>query len=167
MRRVRTVRIPAPHEEDQTAADRTLRVRDRSRPAAAGYLPVPNDVEARARPAKSFGWTARRILSGQRAGRRGNGQLVRDSSPGSFQARGDDSDLKHVHPPRKDSIGARSAPYGPARVEVYDGCGSATIIPSGRTPTPPRLPCRSRSRPSATWAWGSNGKTSTVEIRRS
>jgi hypothetical protein len=28
MRRVRTVRIPAPHEKDQTAADRTLRVRD-------------------------------------------------------------------------------------------------------------------------------------------
>jgi tartrate-resistant acid phosphatase type 5 len=32
----------------------------------------------------------------------------------------DDSDLKYVHPPRKDSIGACSAPYGPARVEVYD-----------------------------------------------
>jgi tartrate-resistant acid phosphatase type 5 len=32
----------------------------------------------------------------------------------------DDSDLKYVHPPRKDSIGARSAPYGPARVDVYD-----------------------------------------------
>jgi len=32
----------------------------------------------------------------------------------------DDVDLKYVHPPRKDSIGARSAPYGPARVEVYD-----------------------------------------------
>jgi hypothetical protein len=36
----------------------------------------------------------------------------------------DDSDLKYVHPPRKDSIGARSAPYGPARVEVYDGSGA-------------------------------------------
>ena len=32
----------------------------------------------------------------------------------------DDDDLKYVHPPRKDSIGAQSAPYGPARVEVYD-----------------------------------------------
>ena len=32
----------------------------------------------------------------------------------------DDGDLKYVHPPRKDSIGACSAPYGPARVEVYD-----------------------------------------------
>src|SRR5215203_6359962 len=32
----------------------------------------------------------------------------------------DDSDLKYVHPPRKDSMGACSAPYGPARVEVYD-----------------------------------------------
>jgi hypothetical protein len=35
----------------------------------------------------------------------------------------DDVDLKYIHPPRKDSIGARSAPYGPARVEVYDGAG--------------------------------------------
>ena len=35
----------------------------------------------------------------------------------------DDNDLKYVHPPRKDSIGAKSAPYGPARVEVYDAAG--------------------------------------------
>ncbi|HUQ87244.1 MAG TPA: metallophosphoesterase [Vicinamibacterales bacterium] len=35
----------------------------------------------------------------------------------------DDDDLKYVHPPRKDSIGAQSAPYGPARVEVYDAKG--------------------------------------------
>ncbi len=28
-----------------------------------------------------------------------------------------------MHPPRKDSIGAQSAPYGPARVEVYDASG--------------------------------------------
>ena len=35
----------------------------------------------------------------------------------------DDEDLKFVHPPRKDSIGACSAPYGPAHVEVYDGRG--------------------------------------------
>lgn len=32
----------------------------------------------------------------------------------------DDSDLRHVHPPRRESIGARSDPYGPARVNVYD-----------------------------------------------
>jgi hypothetical protein len=37
----------------------------------------------------------------------------------------DDDDLKYVHPPRKDSIGAQSAPYGPARVEVYDASGKA------------------------------------------
>ena len=36
----------------------------------------------------------------------------------------DDADLKFVHPPRRDSIGARSAPYGPARVEVYDARGA-------------------------------------------
>jgi tartrate-resistant acid phosphatase type 5 len=35
----------------------------------------------------------------------------------------DDNDLKYAHPPRKDSIGAQSAPYGPARVEVYDAGG--------------------------------------------
>ena len=38
----------------------------------------------------------------------------------------DDSDLKYIHPPRKDSIGAKSAPYGPARVEVY-GVGGAMV----------------------------------------
>jgi len=35
----------------------------------------------------------------------------------------DDDDLKYVHPPRKDTIGACSAPYGPAQVEVYDTHG--------------------------------------------
>jgi tartrate-resistant acid phosphatase type 5 len=43
----------------------------------------------------------------------------------------DDDDLKYVHPPRKDSIGACSAPYGPARVEVYDGKG--TIVATAKT----------------------------------
>jgi tartrate-resistant acid phosphatase type 5 len=36
----------------------------------------------------------------------------------------DDGSLKHVHPPRHESIGARSEPYGPARVEVRDKNGS-------------------------------------------
>ena len=36
----------------------------------------------------------------------------------------DDEDLRYVHPPRKDSIGAKSAPYGPARVEVFDTSGA-------------------------------------------
>src|SRR4030095_4667761 len=31
----------------------------------------------------------------------------------------DDEDLKNVHPPRKDTIGASAAPYGPALVEVF------------------------------------------------
>jgi len=43
----------------------------------------------------------------------------------------DDDDLKYVHPPRKDSIGACSAPYGPARVEVYDASG--TVVASGKS----------------------------------
>jgi tartrate-resistant acid phosphatase type 5 len=40
----------------------------------------------------------------------------------------DDEDLKYVHPPRKDSIGAQSAPYGPARVEVYDAHGTTVAV---------------------------------------
>jgi hypothetical protein len=40
----------------------------------------------------------------------------------------DDHDLKYVHPPRKDSIGAKSAPYGPARVEVYDRAGALAAV---------------------------------------
>jgi hypothetical protein len=40
----------------------------------------------------------------------------------------DDSDLRYVHPPRKDSIGAQSAPYGPARVEVYDSSGAMVAV---------------------------------------
>jgi tartrate-resistant acid phosphatase type 5 len=43
----------------------------------------------------------------------------------------DDSDLKYVHPPRKDSIGSRSAPYGPARVDVYDASGA--VVASAKT----------------------------------
>ena len=31
----------------------------------------------------------------------------------------EDHDLRYVHPPRRESIGARSAPYGEARVNVY------------------------------------------------
>ncbi len=36
----------------------------------------------------------------------------------------DDSDLRYVHPPRRESIGARSDPYGPAHVRVYDTAGA-------------------------------------------
>src|SRR5919106_4319473 len=36
----------------------------------------------------------------------------------------DDSDLRYVHPPRRESIGARSDTYGPARVNVYDMQGA-------------------------------------------
>jgi tartrate-resistant acid phosphatase type 5 len=36
----------------------------------------------------------------------------------------DDADLQWVHPPRCDSIGCRSKPYGPAEVEVRDEQGS-------------------------------------------
>jgi hypothetical protein len=46
----------------------------------------------------------------------------------------DDSDLDSVHPPRKDSIGARSAPYGSGRVEVLDESGSR-VVAAGETAT--------------------------------
>jgi tartrate-resistant acid phosphatase type 5 len=36
----------------------------------------------------------------------------------------DDEDLQWVHPPRCDSIGCRSKPYGPAEVEVRDASGA-------------------------------------------
>jgi tartrate-resistant acid phosphatase type 5 len=36
----------------------------------------------------------------------------------------DDEDLQWVHPPRCESIGCKSAPYGPARVEVRDESGA-------------------------------------------
>jgi tartrate-resistant acid phosphatase type 5 len=36
----------------------------------------------------------------------------------------DDSDLDHIHPPRESTIGASSASYGPARVEVFDASGA-------------------------------------------
>ena len=36
----------------------------------------------------------------------------------------DDSHLDHVHPPRRESIGARSEPFGKARVEVFDSSGN-------------------------------------------
>src|SRR5574339_1195164 len=40
----------------------------------------------------------------------------------------DDDDLKYVHPPRKDSIGSQSAPYGPAQVEVRDLSGAVGAL---------------------------------------
>jgi hypothetical protein len=45
----------------------------------------------------------------------------------------DDEDLQWVHPPRCDSIGARSAPYGPARVEVRDASGDVVAHASTNT----------------------------------
>ena len=43
--------------------------------------------------------------------------------PGGTTKLVDDDDLQWVHPPRCDSIGCRSKPYGPAEVEVRDGTG--------------------------------------------
>jgi tartrate-resistant acid phosphatase type 5 len=45
----------------------------------------------------------------------------------------DDSELDHVHPPRSQSIGASSFPYGPARVEVSDESGRVVAIGETRT----------------------------------
>jgi hypothetical protein len=43
----------------------------------------------------------------------------------------DDDDLQWVHPPRCDSIGCRSSPYGPAQVDVYDESGA--VVASAMT----------------------------------
>ncbi|HJR58039.1 MAG TPA: metallophosphoesterase [Vicinamibacterales bacterium] len=45
----------------------------------------------------------------------------------------DDEDLQWVHPPRCDSIGCTSKPYGPARVEVHDESGA--LVASSLTNT--------------------------------
>jgi hypothetical protein len=45
----------------------------------------------------------------------------------------DDEDLQWVHPPRQDSIGSTSKPYGPARVEVHDETGA--LVASALTST--------------------------------
>ena len=45
----------------------------------------------------------------------------------------DDRDLARVHPPRRDSIGLRSAPYGTARVNVFDTNG--TVVTTITTET--------------------------------
>jgi tartrate-resistant acid phosphatase type 5 len=45
----------------------------------------------------------------------------------------DDSTLKHVHPPRRETIGARSEPYGDGRVEVYDKSGTKLIASAATT----------------------------------
>lgn len=45
----------------------------------------------------------------------------------------DDSALDHVHPPRRESIGARSDPFGKARVEVFNSSG--TLVSFAETST--------------------------------
>ena len=45
----------------------------------------------------------------------------------------DDTDLDHVHPPRRETIGARSEPYGDARVEVFDAQGSLAAFAETKT----------------------------------
>ncbi|MEO6120304.1 MAG: metallophosphoesterase, partial [Terriglobales bacterium] len=49
---------------------------------------------------------------------------VRSKAGGDEWKLVDDSDLDHVHPPRRETIGARSEPYGRARVEVFDAAGN-------------------------------------------
>ena len=45
----------------------------------------------------------------------------------------DDRDLTRVHPPREDTIGATSVPYGSARVNIFDGSGA--VVATARTET--------------------------------
>ena len=41
----------------------------------------------------------------------------------------DDEDLKRVHPPRHQTVGARSEPYGKAKIEVMNSTGD--VVASG------------------------------------
>ena len=45
----------------------------------------------------------------------------------------DDSNLDHVHPPRRETIGARSEPYGVGLVEVLDSSGAVVASDSSAT----------------------------------
>ena len=45
----------------------------------------------------------------------------------------DDRDLKFVHPPREDTIGVHSSPYGSARVNVFDRGGA--VVATARSET--------------------------------
>lgn len=45
----------------------------------------------------------------------------------------DDHDLVRVHPPRRDSIGVRSTPYGSARVNVMDASGALAATATTET----------------------------------
>jgi hypothetical protein len=45
----------------------------------------------------------------------------------------DDRDLTRVHPPREESIGARSTPYGAARVNVFDAHGTLAATATTET----------------------------------
>jgi tartrate-resistant acid phosphatase type 5 len=45
----------------------------------------------------------------------------------------DDRDLLRVHPPRRDSIGVRSTPYGTARVNVLDMAGKLVVSATTET----------------------------------
>lgn len=45
----------------------------------------------------------------------------------------DDSSLEHVNPPRRDSIGRSSSPYGVALVEVFDLAGNLVAQDSSTT----------------------------------
>ena len=47
----------------------------------------------------------------------------------------DDSNLRHVHPPRRETIGARSEPYGKARVEAFDSAGNLVAFAETTTTT--------------------------------
>lgn len=48
---------------------------------------------------------------------------VRDRGEGIDWKLVDDSDLDHIHPPRRETIGARSEPFGKATVEVFKASG--------------------------------------------
>ena len=88
---------------------------------------------------------------------------LRRQRPGGQSLLGDRARRRHgVHlqgvRQRRGVGGRASAGTGRRRTRLWSKRAGATTIASGRTPTRPRPPRRSRSRPSATSAWGSNGR---------
>ena len=79
---------------------------------------------------------------------RGLGRLLLQGGGGQRAASSSSTtrDLDSVHPPPRDSIGARSAPYGPARVEVLDEAGSRVVATGETDHRQPLLGDRPRGR---------------------
>jgi tartrate-resistant acid phosphatase type 5 len=68
---------------------------------------------------------------------------LKKNDPASIRELVDDTDLDRVHPPRHETVGARSESYGPARVRVYretDAQAAEVFDPTKEGPKPYQEP---------------------------